>query len=349
MTQYAQLFCTVNDLVSDKQAAGIDEVRMFQAIRDASDFVQKEIGWFVPVTLTRALRGSGSNKLFLSPLLAITSIVNWAITTSPVTLSASDYLLKPDGGFWANGPFTQIIVNPYSTKLRAWCDLPNGVQIAGRWGMYERSGPTGATVQDSTTQSDSQLTLKVSDGGKVSPGMVLSIGDEQEAVTGWDAPTTNVTTINMTSGMTTSDEVLTVANAALLHIGEIIRAGFEQMKIRDIQGNDCEVIRSWNGTRKVAHANSLAIDVYRTVTVERAMNGTTAAAHAKDTVISRYLVPDDILYLTKEIATLSANKALSGYQGRTGNAETGVVFYNDAYPRFDIETVKSNYYIPRQL
>ena len=77
------------------------------------------------------------------------------------------------------------------------------------------------------------------------------------------------------------------------------------------------------------------------------MNGTTAATHATSTAISRYFVPDDILYLTKEIATLSANKALSGYQGRTGNGETGVVFYNDAFPKFDIDKVKSNYYIPR--
>jgi hypothetical protein len=346
MTQYAQLFCSVADLVADKQSPGIDEAQMFKAIQQASDFVQKEIGWFLPVTLTRSLHGHGSYKLFVPPLLSITSIVNWAGTTSPVTLSASDYLLIPNNGFWANGPFTEIIVNPFATLLRSWCDLQNGVEIAGRWGMYERSGDTGATVQDDP-QSSGSGTLKVSDGGKVSPGMVLLIGSEQEAVTGWSLPTTGVTAINMVAGLTASDDVMTVDDASLLHIGEIARAGFEQMKIKDIQGNDCELIRSWNGTRNVAHANDLAIDVYRTVTAERGVNGTTAASHAKTTAISRYFVPDDVLYLTKEIATLSANKALGGYQGRTGNAETGAVFYNDASPRFDIETVKSNYRIPR--
>jgi hypothetical protein len=97
----------------------------------------------------------------------------------------------------------------------------------------------------------------------------------------------------------------------------------------------------------VLHADNAAVDVYRTVTVERGVNGTDAATHALNTAISRYYVPDDVMMLTREIAMLSVNKALSGYQGRTGNADTGVVFYNDIFPRYDIETVKKNYHIPR--
>ncbi len=343
--QYAQLFCSVADLVADKQAPGGDESRLFQAIREASDFVQKQIGWFIPVTLTRYFQGRGSKALFVPPLLAITSIVNQVNTTSPVTLTTADYLLKPDNGFWPHGPYTEIIVDPYATLLSYWSMIQNGVQVAGRWGKYERSGLTGATVQDSTSQSDSQLTLKVSDGGKVSPGMVLKIGDEQEAVTGWGDPTAGVTTLN--GAVAVADETITVANGALINIGEIMRSTFEQMKVKDKQTNTLEVIRGWNGTRRVAHLTGAAVDVYRTVNVERAVNGTIAAAHLKDIAISRYLVPDDILFLTKEIATLSMNKALSGYQGRTGNQDTGVVDYHDAFPKYDIDTVKKNYYIPR--
>lgn len=342
---YAQLFCTVADLVSDKDSPGLNETRMYQAIRDASDFVQKEIGWFVPVALTRLLRGSGSNVLFIPPLLSITSVLNYAHATNPTTLTTADYLLRPDNGFWPRGPYTEIVFKPYTSLYRIWAPYRNGVQIDGTWGLYDRSGLIGATVQDATGQDDSQTTLKVSDGGKVSPGMVLLIGSEQEAVTGWEAPTAAVTTLN--GAVTASDEVITVANGALINIGEILRADFEQMKVRDKRTHQLSVIRNWNGTGKVAHLTAAAVDVYRTVTVERNVNGTTAATHALNTAISRYFVPDDILYLTKEIATLSANKALGGYQGRTGNQETGVVFYNDAFPQFDIEKVKSNYYIPR--
>lgn len=337
---YAQYFCTVADLVADKQSPGIDEARMFQAIREASETIAKEIGQFIPVTLTRRFDGRGSKTLFVPPLLAIDSIVN-----NGVTLTTADYLLKPDGGFWANGPYCQILVHPDATQLYTWLGQLDGVVITGPWGMYLRSGPTGATVQDATEQSASQLTLKVSDGGKMSPGMVLLIGSEQEAVTGWGDPTAGVTTLN--GAVAVSDEVITLANGALVNVGEILRVDFEQMKVKDKRTHQCSVIRSWNGTGKVSHLTAAAVDVYRTATVERGVNGTTAAAHLINAAISRYFAPDDIQFLCKEIATLTASKALSGYQGRTGNAETGVVFFNDSFPDHDIKQVKKNYYIPR--
>ncbi len=339
--KYAQLFCTVNDLVSDKQAPGVDEARMFQAIKEASDWVQKDLGRFIPVTMTRFFSGNGSDKLLVPPvLLAVTEILN-----DGVTLSTNDYLLKPDQGYWANGPFGKIEANVNSTLVKNWSTEQNGVEVEGRWGRYERSATIGATVKDSTEQSSSQTTLKVSDGSKVSPGMVLLIGSEQEAVIGWEAPTAGVTALN--GGISANDEIITVDNGSLVNIGETIRIGFEQMRVIDKQSHQLSVTRGWNGTGRVLHADDAAVDVYRTVTVERGVNGTEAAAHALDTAISRYYVPDDVLMLTKEIATLSVNKALSGYQGRTGNADTGVVFYNDIFPRFDIETVKKNYHIPR--
>jgi len=83
--------------------------------------------------------------------------------------------------------------------------------------------------------------------------------------------------------------------------------------------------------------------VYRTVTVERAVNGTTAAAHLLNAAISRYMVPDDILFLTKQIATLMINKARGGYAGKSGNAESGEVYYHDVFPRYEIERIKQNY------
>lgn len=336
MTVYAQYFCTVQDLINDAQSPIADEARLFQAIREACDYLQKEIGWFIPVISTRRFSGHDRECLIVPPLLAITSIVN-----DGDTLSASDYILKPDNGYWQNGPYGEIHIDPDSSLLLAWADYIDAVVIVGSWGLYLRSAVTGATVADTTEQSSSQTTLKVSNGGKVSPGMVLLVGSEQELVTGWDSPTTNVTTLN--GNITANDEVITLTSGAAVNIGETIRIDLEQMKVRDIRNNSVLVTRGWNNTQRVAHTTSTQVDAYRTVTVDRAVNGTTAAAHANGLAISRYYAPDDVQYLAKQIATLIVQKAKSGYQGRTGNAETGVVMYHDAFPRFDIERVKNNY------
>src|SRR5690349_1909381 len=280
-----QYFCTVADLIADKQSPGVDEARMFDAIRDASDWLQKKIGWFIPVTLTRSFKGKDSRVLFVPPLLSITSVIN-----ADRTLTTGDYLLRPENSFWANGPVAQILVHPTATNLSVWSSVENDVVITGRWGKYERSGLIGATVADAGGQSNSQTTLKVSNGGTVSPGMILLIGDEQEAINGWGDPTTNVTALNMASGMTANDEAITVDDGSLVNVGEVIRLEFEQARVKDKNSNQLELIRGWNGTRRVAHADNTQLDVYRTVNVERGVNGTTAATHTANTAISRYFV-----------------------------------------------------------
>lgn len=342
-SKFAQLFCCTDDLVNDMESPGGDVVNLYKAIRDASDYLQKEIGWFIPVTETIKMRGSGNPLLRVPPILSISSIIN-----DDDILSTSDYFLiglDVNQPFWPNGPYVQIEVDPDSTVLAAWYDAePDSVQITAKRGLYEHSAALSATVADTTQQSASQTTLKVSDGSKVSPGMVLLIGSEQESVTGWGSPTASVTALN--GAITADTEVLTVDNGALLYAGETIRVEFEQMRVREIQTNSVLVWRGWNRTARVSHADDKTIDVYRTVNVERGVNGTTAAIHVNGTAISRYLAPDDIQYLTRQIATLMINKAKSGYAGKTGNEQTGTVFYNDAFPRFEIERVKANYALP---
>ena len=343
MTNFAQTYCTVRDLISDAQAPIADEARLFQAIREACDYIQKEIGWFVPVTLTRGFQAPESVvDLFVPPLLEVSTLTN-----ETDTLSSVDYIAKPDGGHWSNGPYTKLTADPDSALLSDWSDEVDGVSITGKWGLYNRTALLSATVADTTQQSSSQLTLKLSSAGVVSPGMVLLIGSEQQWVTGWGDPTTSVTALN--GAITNTDEILTVDDASLVQVGEIIRIDFEQMLVKDRNTSTQKlfVLRGWNGTTRAAHLDNATLDVYRTVTVERGVNGTTAAIHANGTSISRYMAPDDVQYLAKQIATLIVNKAKSGYQGRTGNAETGVVFYNDAFPRFEIERVEECYALPR--
>lgn len=344
MTTYAQIFCTVNDIISDNPSIGADESRMYQAIREASDFLQKNIGWFIPVTLTMNFRcpAESSQDLFVPPLLSVSQIVN-----DGTTLAGTDYILQPDGGFWANGPYAKIVVDPDAANLSAWSDEENGISITGQWGKYAFYSSTGATVQNATKQSAATGTLLVDDGGEVSPGMVLLIGTEQELVTGWSDPTAAVTALN--GDVAATDQTITVDNASLVSVGEVVRVGFEQMKVRDrnTTTQKLSVSRGWNGTAQVAHTDNDAVDVFRTVTVERGVNGTTAADHTNGTAISRYSAPDDIAGLCKQIATLIVNKARSGYQGRVANQDIGVLFYNDAFPRFDIERVKKSYMFVR--
>lgn len=341
MTDYAQIFCTVDDLVNDIEAPGGDVARMYQAIRDACDYLQKEIGWFVPVTETVKFDGAGTKKLFISPLLAVTSIVN----DDDTLVADTDYILQPYKRHWANGPYSWLEVGPDATLLSEWLDELNGVQIAGRWGKYERSAALTATASAQTTTTETTLT--VSDGSQVSPGMVLLHQSEQELVTGYGSPTAAVTTVNGT--VDASVEEITLTAVTGINVGEIIRIDFEQMKVRDRNTTTKKVAvwRGWNRTNRVSHLSAANVDVYRTFNVQRGVNGTTAATHTAGLTLSRYYAPDDVRFLTREIATLMLNKAKSQYAGRSGNEQTGVTMYYDAFPRFDIDRIRAKYDIPR--
>ncbi len=340
--KYAQTFCTVQDIIADSNSPGVDDARVFGAISEISEFLMKEIGWFYPVTLTHRFHGFGKEKLILPyPLLSITSITN-----DGTTLSASDYITKPDEGMWPYGPISHLIVDPDAANLGAWVDEEDGVVLVGDWGMYLRSASIGATVQDNP-QTNAQTTLKVSNGSLVSPGMALLIETEQQHVTGWSDPTAGVTTLGAAITAVT-DEVITLADASLVNVGEVLRVDFEQMRVRDrkTSNNTVLVTRGWNGSAKTTHSNAAAVDAYRTVTVTRGVNGTTAAQHAQAVAINRYQPPQDVNMLAKQMATLLINKARGGYQGREGNVELGTIFYHDVFTR-DIETIKQQYFFGR--
>ena len=314
-----------------------DEARLLSAIREASDYLQKEIGWFIPVSSTWTLRGSGETYQRTSPFLALVG----DITNGDETLTSADVMLQPPGRYWAGGPYVGIDI--LDDAEQEWDDTDvDSVQLSVREGLYEELRATGATL--TSTQSAGAETLVVSDGSKVSPGMVLSIGSEQELVTGTGAATDAVTTLSAAAAL--GDEYLSLTSATSVKVGEIIRVDFEQMRVKDIRSGKASVARGWNGTTKTSHLINAEVDVYRTFRVERAVNGTSAAEHLSSVTISRYVAPDDIVFLARQIATLMLNKSKGGYAGKTGNMDTGQVFYNDAFPKYDIERVKRVYFIP---
>lgn len=333
----AQIFCNIDELMADADDNGGDPVVLMKHIRAASQVILQEIGRFIPLTQALRLSGNGRTRLFVPPLLAITSIVN-----DDDTLVPADYLLLPNGRMWNNGPYTHLDVDPDATNLSSWENEKDSIVITGRWGLYEKYEDTGATV--GSAQSAVASTLLVSNGSKLSPGMVALIGSEQELLTGYGAVTSSATTL--AEDLDLVEEEITVANGALVYVGEIIRCGFEQMKILDINSNTLYVKRGWNGTKKAIHTTSGAVDVYRTFNVERGANGTTAGIHTLGSLISHYLVPEDVRILCVEIATLMRKKALGGFAGRSGNSELGEVYYHDLFPRFDLDRVRTHYLIP---
>lgn len=338
-----QCFCTLNDLVADSEGTpGLPAGILQRFILPASLYVMGEIGDFLPVTETRKRTGKGTDILFIPPLLRLTgSVINddTTLTTDQVLVMST---LQSDAPWWQHGPYCVLRMNPENASGFIWSEEPNSLEIPGVWGMYERTDATGAVL--GSTQTVGATAIVVDDGSKVSVGMMLQIGTEMEFVYDLGAPTASVTTLG--AGLDATADLLTLANGALVKVGEIIRVDFEQMKVIEIQTNAVYVERGWNKTRKAAHLTGAAVAVYRTFYVNRACNGTTAAEHLSAVAVSRYLVPQDINYLTRQIAMLMMRKAGTGYSGRSGSTESGETFYTHEFPKDVITRIAGNYYIP---
>lgn len=333
-----QVYCTVAELLDDLEVEGVRNVkieRIYDKLKAASRWIENNIGAFIPKLETRYFDGSGDTEIIVDPLLEAT-----AITVDDETLTITDALFYPLNALWAYGPYMRVKIDPDSSSVYYFPNMAKTVGIVGSWGMFERSAVTGATV---ASQTNAVTTLVVDDGSGISPGAILLIDDEQELVTGVGAPSDS--TANTAEALDAEEDELTVTDGTKVKVREIIRVDFEQMLVLDISGNDLLVQRGWNRTNRVAHLTGLDVYVYRTFNVERGVNGTTAAAHSADAV-GRYLVPDDIHWLCKQMAALMLKKADSGFAGKVGDAATGETFYFNEFPKGTIEAIKEAYFVP---
>jgi hypothetical protein len=293
------------------------------------------VGDFIPVTAAKRFDGTGTIDLTIAPLLAITSIVD-----DGDTLQSTDYLGYPRNKWWENGPYTRLRIDPDASTLTAWTGEEDVIVITGRWGLYEESGLSGATVQNDPLAAGG-LSLIVDDGSKIRPGMVLLVAAEQILVAATGASTDS--TANTAEAVDTTEEAIDVDDGTKFTIGELIVIDVEQMLVTDIQSNTIVVERGWNGTAKAAHDTATDVNVYRTFTIERGVNGTTAAEAAQDVVISKYIVPWDVKYLCKQMASLMSRKEDSGYAAKTGNLEIGEVFFHDEFPNSVLDRINNTY------
>lgn len=322
-----QIFCTANQVIEDLHLRGFEDTLM-DRIKEASDTIRRKGGLFIPVTETRKFGQDPlveDEPLYVDHLLAVTSITNDGT-------AVTDYTLYPLNRCWENGPYIQIAQDGY------WAD-EDGIEIAGRWGKYEENVGIGLTGTQATA---AVISLAVTNGSLISPGMILKIEDEQEYVTegngSKNSPAATAATSLVNGSIYEEDSSITVDDGTEFNAGEVIQIDVEDMKILKINGNKLAVERGWNGTTPADHANDSAIGVYRTFTVVRGVNGTTAAAHAAADIY-QCKVPDSVNYLCRQIAALMRMKAESGFTGITGNAEGGQGSYYSEFPPNQIAAV----------
>ena len=317
----AQIYCTLEEVIKDSGLNG-DEPGLFSRIQAASRFINRKFGAFIPVLQTRNFQGAG-RILQVDPLLSVTSVYVGGVVLT-------DYELHPLNRYWDHGPYTRLY-----TDVTHWDDEEN--LLSGLWGKWDQLESLGINLTQLIGASD----LTVSNGSILSIGRVIRVEDEQELIIGVSSPTALVS--QLSGNITMADEQITIDNGAEVNEGEVIQISTEQMYIRMKVGNVLVVARGWNNATKQAHLDNAPISVYRTFQVERGVNGTTAAAHT-DKPVNYYVPPEDVNWLTRQIAGLMRMKAKSNFAGRVGNAETGEVAYYNEFPG-QIKDIGRNYRI----
>ncbi len=335
-----RLYCTLDELIDDLEIMGIKSWKESQAldkIKAVSDLIDEEIGQFIPITESRNLDGNGRLDLYVDPLLAITTL-----TIDGTSIASTQYVLYPLSRYWENGPYNRLTVDPDATQMSVWMREIDVITIAGRWGKYEKTEATGASVENATQIEAAGTSLLVGDASRISLGAVLLVGSEQMLVTTREAATDS--TADTAEAIDVSEEEIDVTDGTKVKVGEVIKIDFEQMRVLDIATNTLLVERGFNGTKRVAHLTAVGVFVYRTFTVKRGINGTTAAIHLNGVAISRYVPPADIKQLCIQMAALKLKLAQTGYAGRSGNPEMGETFYYSEIPKI-YDTLKAKYRI----
>lgn len=319
----AQIYCTLNELIDDMSLNG-DEPGLFSRIQMASRFINRRFGGFLPMREARQYQGNGRRDLQIDALLQAIQVVN-----GETTLTSADYELHPLNRYWEHGPYSRLHMEDAGWESE--------VEVTGLWGKWLQAEALGVNV----TQLENATTIVVTDGSILSIGMVLALEDEQQLVTGMSSPTALIS--QLTANIDAADEEVGIDDGTEVHEGEVIRVSTEKMLVRMVAGNTLVVARGWSGTTKQAHLENAAISVYRTYTVERGVNGTVAAAH-DDQALSRYVPPEDVNWLCRQIAGLMRMKAKSNFAGKTGSAETGETFYFNEFPS-QVKEIAKNYRI----
>lgn len=320
-----QIYCTLEELNQDLSLNGGNK-KLMAAIEAASRWINQRAGDFIPVKATRSYRFQGTGRSILTnPILSIQSILNNGV-------AVSDYTLHPLNRMWNNGPYIRIENNE-----SGWDD--EDIQISALWGKWNLAEPLGINVTQAT---ETETTLILSNGALLSAGMVLLIEDEQEYVSGYGA-VSNLTSL-LHGAIDAAQEEIEIDDGSEINVGEVIQLSTERMLVRMVEGDTVVVVRGYEDTAKQAHDDDTQCKVQRTFTVERGVNGTSKGEH-ENKAVCRYVPPEDVNFLCRQIAGLMYQKAKTNFAGRAGSIETGETFYYSEFPGTPIKEVMRNYRI----
>ncbi len=329
-----RLYCTVADLRANPGEA--EESALLEYIREASQEITREIGDFIPFIEAKTFNGYGEARLEVEPLISISSL-----TDDGDAITSTQWNLQPANPKWENGCYTALVIDEDAGELSVWTKEVSSVVITGSWGKYAEL--VTVVIANITLNNATATSLLITNGSRMSPGMVLLIEDEQILVEAFGATTNSTTTVD--GAIAIDDEEIAVASGSAVKVGEVIEIDLEDMLVVKINSNAVLVVRGYNETLKATHANAATINVYRTFTIKRGVNGSTAAAHAS-VAVSRYVAPSDIFYLCKQMAGLRMRLEETGFSGKVGGGDSGEPSYITQRPK-NFEAVKKRYMLPR--
>jgi len=235
---YATTAQLISDMNSGEKGSSFDGLS--ERLKEASKAIQGKFGPFIPVkeirTFTVDYRIHEDQALAISPLLEVNSVkVNG--------VEIRNYALQPSQRRWPNGPYTMI-------SREHGFHSEDVVEIDGLWGKYEELMEIDLTVSQET---ETKKTMIVSNGGLISPGMVLLIDDEQEFITCVMVPrgasaTLLTSKLNGEIDDVNSSQIIEIDDGSEVFEDEVIRVESEDLLIERVSGNSLTVQRGWNQT-----------------------------------------------------------------------------------------------------
>lgn len=232
------------------------------------------------------------------------------LTAGGVTLTPSEYLLRPDTG----PPFDRVETNlgtagSFSSGPDTWQRAITVTGVYSGCRIDEVTGPDlAANMADTTTR-----TCDITASADIGVGSLIRVGSERMNVTARSMLTTAQTLLVPMDNVASSTSVR-VTTGSLFVEDEVILLGAEKMRVDEITGNTLIVKRAWDGSVLASH-NGDTVYAARRLTVERGACGTTAATHTTGDDVLVYQPPELINQYTIAYA-LAAGQQESAAYGR---------------------------------
>lgn len=247
-----------------------------------------------------------------------------SLVSGGVTLTAGQFLLRPDNAPALGEPFTYIEVDlGQNGAFTAGATWQRSIELTGTFGYTGAANFTPAGTL--TTDIDGSAgAATVSDGSTVGVGSLLQLDDEWLIVTGRRQVDTGVTLAADLADRANVQQI-PVPDGTAWTPDETITVDAETMLIGDVVGDTLVVERAWDGSTLAAHTAGAHVFSPRQLVVERGQRGTTAAAHTAGATLAVWQPPDLVRQLAVAVAIVAVTQTKAGYPqplGRSSRTST---------------------------